>query len=53
LPGKTRGSHRKWINEATGGFAIIPDWGSKDLRIGTLRAAVRDLGIEWREFRGR
>jgi hypothetical protein len=29
---------------------VLPDWGSKDLKQGTLRAAVRDLGIDWKEF---
>jgi len=29
---------------------ILPDWGSKDLKAGTVRAAVKQLGIEWSEF---
>ena len=28
----------------------MPDWGSKDLKLGTLRAAVRQLGPEWKAF---
>ncbi len=44
------GSHRKWTNPLTGGLAVLPDHGSKDLRQGTLRAALRDLGIEWKTF---
>jgi mRNA interferase HicA len=44
------GSHRKWINPALGRGAPIPDWGSKDLKFGTLKAAIRQLGLDWDEF---
>jgi mRNA interferase HicA len=44
------GSHRKWHNPTTGGATVLPDWGSKDLKIGTVRAAVRDLRIDWDRF---
>jgi len=47
LPRRSGGSHRKWSNPATGGITVLPDWGPKDLKLGTLRAAVRDLGIDW------
>ena len=47
---KSGGSHRKWINPALGRGAPVPDWGSKDLKIGTLRSAVKLLGFEWDEF---
>ncbi len=30
--------------------AIVPDWGSKDLKGGTLRSTLKDLGFEWEEF---
>ena len=30
--------------------SIVPDHGRRDLRIGTLRAAIRDLGLDWQEF---
>ena len=50
LPRRTRGSHRKWFNPATGKATVLPDWGAKDLKFGTLRAAVRQLGIVWEEF---
>lgn len=30
--------------------APVPDWGSKDLKLGTLRAAIKQLGLEWDEF---
>ena len=48
-----RGSHRKWVNEATGGITTVPDWGRRDLKLGTIRAVVRNLGIDWDEFRQR
>jgi mRNA interferase HicA len=28
----------------------LPDWGSKDLKTGTPRAAVKQLGLEWENF---
>ncbi|MXY42713.1 MAG: type II toxin-antitoxin system HicA family toxin [Dehalococcoidia bacterium] len=46
-----KGSHRLWTNPATGKGAIVPDWGRKDLKIGTLRNAVRQLGLDWQDFR--
>ena len=45
------GSHRKWYNPTTDQFASLPDWGSKDLKLGTLRAVVRQLGLDWEIFR--
>jgi len=50
LPRRSDGSHRKWINPKTMLATILPDWGSKDLKAGTVRAAVKQLGIEWSEF---
>ncbi|MCI0489830.1 MAG: type II toxin-antitoxin system HicA family toxin [Blastocatellia bacterium] len=50
LPRRPTGSHRKWFNPATQRVTVVPDWGGKDLKIGTLRAAVRQLGIEWSDF---
>lgn len=50
LPRRSGGSHRKWFNPATGEATVLPDWGSKDLKPGTLRTAVRNLGIEWKTF---
>ena len=29
---------------------MLPDWGGRDLRIGTLRSAVKQLGLDWSEF---
>jgi len=47
LPRRAGGSHRKWINRATGAATVIPDWGRKDLKLGTIRAIVRQLGLDW------
>jgi predicted RNA binding protein YcfA (HicA-like mRNA interferase family) len=50
LPRKGGGSHRKWHNPATQRSTVVPDWGSKDLKTGTVRGAVRQLGIDWQAF---
>ena len=42
---RRRGSHRKWINPVNGRRTDVPDWGSKDLKVGTIRAAERKLGL--------
>lgn len=47
---RSGGSHRKWINPTTGQATVVPDWGSKDLKVGTLRAVVRQLGLDWQDF---
>ena len=44
------GSHRKWHNPATGLTTVVPDWGSRDLKMGTIRAIVRQLGLSWTDF---
>ena len=50
IPRRGDGSHRKWHNPAGGKATVIPDWQSKDLKTGTVRAAVRQLGIDWERF---
>lgn len=45
-----KGSHRIWYNPATGKVASVPDWGSRDLATGTVRAILRELGISRRDF---
>jgi len=50
LPRRGGGSHRKWFNPPTGKATVIPDWGSRDLKMGTVRAAIRQMGIDWGEF---
>jgi len=52
LSRRSNGSHRKWFNPATGRATVLPDWGAKDLKEGTLRAALRQLGIDWQTFEG-
>ncbi len=44
------GSHRKWFNPVTQKATVIPDWSGRDLKLGTLRAAIKQLGIEWTDF---
>jgi mRNA interferase HicA len=51
LPRTGDGSHRKWFNPATNRLTIVLDWGGDDLKTGTVRAAVRQLGLDWDEFR--
>lgn len=50
IPRKSGGSHRKWKNEATGKGTIVPDHGPKDLKIGTVKAVVKQLNLDWEEF---
>ena len=49
-PRKGSGSHRKWRNPVIGRTTVVPDWGGRDLKLGTVRAAVRQLGIDWQDF---
>jgi len=50
LPRKGGGSHRKWFNPDSERVTVIPDWGGRDLKLGTVRSAVRQLGIDWNGF---
>lgn len=50
LPRKGGGSHRKWLNPSNQQVTVIPDWGGRDLKLGTVRAAVRQLGLDRRDF---
>ncbi len=50
LPRNGGGSHRKWHNPSTDQATVVPDWSGRDLKLGTVRAAVRQLGIDWRDF---
>jgi predicted RNA binding protein YcfA (HicA-like mRNA interferase family) len=50
LPRRSGGSHRKWMNPFNNRGAVIPDWGSRDLKAGTLRQAIKQLGIDWADF---
>jgi len=44
------GSHRKWRNPVNSRTTVVPDWGGRDLKLGTIRAAVRQLGLDWQDF---
>ena len=50
LARKGGGSHRKWYNPATNRSTSVPDWGGRDLKLGTVRGGVRQLGINWSTF---
>jgi mRNA interferase HicA len=50
VPRRGKGSHRVWHNPANGRIVTLPHWGAKDLKIGTIRGAVKQLGLEWKEF---
>ena len=50
VPRRGGGAHRKWRNANTNRSTVLPDHGNKDLKLGTLRAAVRQLGLDWAEF---
>ena len=50
LDRRARGDHEIWMNLSTHARTTIPNWGSRDLRQGTVRAIIRDLGVPKREF---
>jgi predicted RNA binding protein YcfA (HicA-like mRNA interferase family) len=50
IPRKGGASHRKWRNPATNRSTVVPDWGGRDLKLGTVRGAVWQLGIDWSAF---
>jgi len=45
-----KGSHEIWLNVKNGARTTIPNWGSKDLKPGTISGILRDLGIRKEEF---
>ena len=50
LDRRTRGSHEIWINPAKKTRTTIPNWGSHELKTGTITGILRDLGISKDEF---
>ena len=50
IPRRGSGSHRRY-NPSHGAIAPVPNWGNKDLKIGTLRQIVRILGLDWEDFK--
>lgn len=45
-----RGDHEMWINPENRAKAAIPNWGSRDLKVGTVIGIIRQLGISRDEF---
>lgn len=45
-----KGSHEIWMNSKTGARTTIPNWGSRDLKPGTISGILRDLGIRKEDF---
>ena len=45
LDRRARGDHEIWINLSSHARTTIPNWGSRDLKPGTVTAILRDLGI--------
>lgn len=41
-----KGSHTLWVNENTGVFVPVPNHGGKDIRRGTLRAILKQIGLK-------
>ena len=39
-PRRGRGSHRNWFNPQSQKDTTLPDWGSRDLKIGTPQSAI-------------
>ena len=50
LDRRARGDHEIWIRPSTGGRTTIPNWGNRDLKIGTVSTILRDLGVSRQEF---
>ena len=45
-----KGDHEIWINPDTHARTTIPNWGARDLKVGTIGAILRDLGISREHF---
>lgn len=41
-----KGSHVLWVNDETGAFVALPNHGGKDIRRGTLRSIVKQIGLK-------
>lgn len=51
IPQRGRGSHRMWKNPRVNKKASVPYWGNKDLKTGTVRNIIRQLEIDYSEFK--
>ena len=47
---RAKGGHEIWINIATHSRTTVPNWCSKDLKLGTISAILRDREISRDEF---
>ena len=47
---QARGSHEVWRSHLTGKRATVPNHGSRDLAPGMVRAIVRNLGLDKKDF---
>ena len=47
---RAKGDHEIWIRIPNHARTTIPNWRSRDLKPGTVRAILRDLGISRNEF---
>ena len=47
---QARGDHEVWINPANRLRTTVPNWGRRDLPVGTLREIIRDLGLSREDF---
>jgi len=45
-----KGSHEIWVNLNNRKKTSIPNWGRKDLKMGTIRAILRQLEIDLSVF---
>ncbi|MBN1191044.1 MAG: type II toxin-antitoxin system HicA family toxin [Dehalococcoidales bacterium] len=50
LDRSAKGSHEIWMNLQTEARTTIPNWGSHDLKPGTISGILRDLGIRKDDF---
>ncbi|MBI2855934.1 MAG: type II toxin-antitoxin system HicA family toxin [Chloroflexi bacterium] len=47
---QAKGDPEIWINLSSHRRTTIPNWGSRDLRPGTIKAVLRDMGIDRETF---
>jgi predicted RNA binding protein YcfA (HicA-like mRNA interferase family) len=48
---RQRGSHAVYYRSADGRRIVIPVHGGKDLKLGTLRGIIADMGLSIEEFK--
>jgi predicted RNA binding protein YcfA (HicA-like mRNA interferase family) len=45
-----KGSHELWVRDEDGRVAPVPHYHGKNVRKGTVRAIIREIGVEVQEF---